>query len=139
MRPQPASSRCGVAAWAMRKGPLTLVSTTRRQTAGRTSQNRVGSVMNESLTNFMPRPALFTRMSSRPNRSRVSATTRRASVSWVTSATSAMMRPPPRAAVASTSAPSRAAVATTRAPARARPSAMARPSPRPAPVTIATL
>ena len=51
---------------AIRNGPLTLVSITIRHTSASVSQKRVGSVRNRSLTYFIPRPALLTRMSSRP-------------------------------------------------------------------------
>jgi len=69
---------------------------------------------------------------------RVVASARAQSSSRETSASSGTMFWLRRAS-ASTSPRSRAVKATTRAPARARPSAIARPSPRPAPLTIATL
>ena len=140
MRPQPAASIGGTAARAIRNGPTILVSITMRQTSGAASQNRVGSVMNCSLTYFMRRPALLTRTSRRPKRSSAAATIRSQSSSLVTSATRGTTRPfgTASAATRSTSSRSRAAVAMTVAPARASPWVIARPNPLPPPVTMAT-
>ena len=139
MRPRPEAMRAGTAARAIRNGPLTLVSTMSRQTAGPTSQNRVGVVRKSSLTRRMPRPALLTRTSSRPKRATATSTAAAQSSSRVTSArTGTIASSEASAATASTSARLRAEVAITRAPAAAKPSAMARPRPRPAPVMMAT-
>ena len=143
MRPHPASIMGGTAARAIRYGPTTFVSITVRQAFGATVQKRVGTVMNVSLTVFIPRPALLTRTSSRPKRSNAASTSRMQSSSRVTSAMSGTMRRSPNrraasSATASISAPWRAAEMMTRAPASASASAIARPMPRPPPVTIAT-
>src|SRR6266508_896774 len=96
------------------------------------------------------KPALFTRMSSAPNVSTACSTSRRAPSQSATSSWLAMALPP-AAAISSTtccaglaSAPVPSAATprsftTTAAPSFASCSASARPSPRPAPVTIAAL
>src|SRR5256886_4830692 len=85
-------------------------------------------------------PALFTRMSIRPNSARVRSVMAARSVRRVTSVgTTLTRRPSPFTSAAVRSAPARSSSATTRsAPIRASSSAVARPIPRPAPVTIAT-
>ncbi len=140
MRPQPAFIIGDAAARAMKKGPLTLVSMISRQVSGSVSQKHVGSVRKFSLTYFMPRPALLTRMSSFPKRRSVSPTSAAQFCASVTSAIIGATASRGASAVTrSSSWRSRAAVAITFAPARARPSTIERPSPRPPPVTIATL
>ena len=84
-----------------------------------------------------PIPALFTSTSSEPPRSRSAATARPTDAGTVTSIASAIASPPRSrisAAVRSISAAVRAATATV-APRPANASAIARPIPRPPPVT----
>ncbi len=111
-------------------GPMTFTSIARRHSS--TSISHVGPTGPKA-------PALFTRMSIRPNAPRAASTTWRIESSSVTSAAIASARPPrswTSAAVSSTSADVRA-VTTTEAPASLNASAIARPIPRPPPVTIA--
>src|SRR3981081_4330599 len=140
IRPQRWLNIRGTAALAIKNVPLTLVSIIICQAVGFVSQNGVGSVMKRSLMYFIPRPALLTSTSRRPNWATVAATTRWQSSGWVTSAASARTRESLNSlATSSTSVFSRAAVTTTLHPARASPRAIARPSPRPPPVTMATV
>src|SRR5580692_2887389 len=103
------------------------------------------------LTNIRSRrmPALFTRVSSRPNASRASATSDPAPSQSAASAWLATASPPsPRISSATASATQASdplpwtsppvSLTTTRAPWRANSRAWARPSPRPAPVTMTT-
>ncbi len=118
MRPQPTPLIAGTAARAIRNVPLTFVSTSSRHVSGEISQKRVGSVMNASFTYFMPRAALFTRMSRRPKRWMAASTRRSQSLACVTSArwgiTLALASPSSASrATASISPRSRAAVART--------------------------
>jgi hypothetical protein len=127
IRPQRARIISTTAHLAMKNGPLTLVSTISRHVSGDISQKRVGCVRNESLTYFMPRPALFTRMSRRPNRVTAASTTSSQSLALVTSASTGTTVPgalfsADSRATASISLRSRAAVAITWIPARANPS-----------------
>ena len=52
----------------MKNGPFTLVAITICHVSGLVSQNLDGSVMKRSETKRIPRPALLTRMSTRPSR-----------------------------------------------------------------------
>jgi hypothetical protein len=88
------------------------------------------------------RPALFTRISMPPNSAAARSTTRAGSGSCATSAAMAKARMPYCCAISCAAASSRAApraTSTTLAPFAASSPATARPTPRLAPVTIATL
>src|SRR6516162_5101413 len=137
MAPPLAVSFIAGMAWREARNMLsTLTCMTRRQFSG-------------AMSTTLPRPpipTLFSRQSSRPNRSIAAATMARACPSSVTSATKTAAVPPSDAIIASVrSARSRSTSTTsTRAPARASRIAAARPLPMPSstappPVTIATL
>ena len=85
-------------------------------------------------------PALFTRMSTRPQSERVRLTIAAIADSSVTDAANDRAIPPDEAISAATASAAAGATSftTIRAPLRARNSACSRPSPPPAPVTIAT-
>src|SRR5207248_1103444 len=85
-------------------------------------------------------PALFTRTSIRPKSARARSTIAARSLREVTSVEATLARrPSPCTSAAVRSAPARSSSATTiSAPSRASSRAVARPMPRPAPVTIAT-
>lgn len=69
MRPHPRSIMCGRAAWDMKKAPERFTASTRYQCSS--------AILSTGLSMVMP--ALLTRMSSRPWRSRTSSTVRRQS------------------------------------------------------------
>src|SRR5438445_9923624 len=118
-------------AWAVKKMPLRLVSSTASQSASVTS--RAGLRM------FVP--ALLTSTSIRPNASTASPTNRATSAGRVTSPSRARTRPPCARSLSAARSPASGwrLTMTRSAPKRARPSAMARPRPREAPVTSTTL
>src|SRR5438105_11072323 len=118
-------------AWAVKKRPLRLVSSTASQSASVTARAGLRMLV----------PALLTSTSIRPKASRASPTNRATSAGRVTSPSRARTRPPcARSPSAASSPRSRWRLTMTRsAPKRARPSAMARPRPREAPVTSTTL
>ena len=100
--------------------------------------------MNPSLVSRAARgmapPALLTRMSSRPNSWTARATSASQAAASVTSVGTTSARRPTAATAAATSRRSDSvrAASTTSAPASARPTAIPRPMPSPAPVTMAT-
>src|SRR5262245_42799992 len=128
--PPPLSIKRGIAASLMRK-----------------AEERLCSMPRSHISNLVPSakvegcPALFTSAWKPPKRSRAASPTRRLAARSAASASSASASPPAAeisAAVPST-APRSMSVITTRAPSAANLSAVARPIPAPAPVTIATL
>ena len=121
----------GTTAWQRRNAPRTITSMHSNQASASTSQSRpAGPGV----------PALFTRIVMGPSRRAVSSTAARIPAASLTSSGIAIARPPAlaiSAAVSSISCCVRANTPT-EAPSAARASAMARPIPRPPPVTIAT-
>ncbi len=131
IRPDRCSIMGGVAAFVVKNNPRALIDMTRSYSSAVSVWNGPGRG---------PTPALLTRMSSRPRRSRMAATTSALDCSLRTSCAAANARPPAAVmalAVDSASSASMSAT-TTSAPSAASVSAMARPMPRAAPVTNAT-
>src|SRR3569623_908403 len=110
--------------------PIRCTSSTRRKSSSVILANDLSRRM----------PALLTRMSMRPQRSITCATIAATAASSVTAPATASASPPAATLPATTrsAASSPRSLTTTRAPWRARNNACSRPSPPPAPVTIAT-
>ena len=85
-RPKPWATMTGTQARAIMKGPTTLASTMFRKPCGSACQNRAGSMLKVSLISRMPRPALLTKPSMRPQRCRQACATRWQSSQRATSA-----------------------------------------------------
>src|SRR3990172_4173125 len=131
--PDPRARMCGTAARAHSHGPLRLTAITRSHSAGVISPKGLRSRPPYSA-------ALFTRMSIRPQRSTVTSAMRCVAASPDTPTAPASAWPPAVLIAASVPlAPPRSmSAAATDAPASLRARLKARPSPRAAPVTIAT-
>src|SRR5262245_19739709 len=129
MLPRFAATMCRSTTWLAKKTPLALTASSRSQSASVTSAVCIDLWM----------PALFTRMSMRPNSATVRSAIACRSASRVTSVRTARARRPRARTSSAVRLPVASSISATTmsAPIPASSSAMARPMLRPAPVTIA--
>jgi hypothetical protein len=131
IRPPPRSRMGPTTALAARKLPITLTSSTLRQSSASRSSN--GPRVRPAKM-----PALLTRISTPPNECPVALTASASSGSEVTSATTPSASPPSFSTSATVAPGSDRSATTTLAPAAASPTQIARPMPMAPPVTSAT-